>query len=154
MSEPYHVVCPHCDGVNRIPAARPAGAARCGKCHRALFEGQPLALNAERFQRHLDRSDIPLVVDFWAPWCAPCRAMAPAFAAAAGRLEPRLRLAKVDTEQERLLAGRHAIRAIPTLVVFHGGQERARQAGALAPERLLAWLEPFANGSGSSRSTG
>jgi len=140
MPAPIHVVCPHCDTVNRLPAERLGEGASCGNCKRALFTGAPVDLDATRFDRHLTRSDLPLVVDFWAPWCAPCRMMAPAFASAAARLEPLARLVKVDTEANPALAARFGIRSIPTLAVFRGGRELARQSGALDSASLERWV--------------
>lgn len=136
-----HTVCPHCEAVNRIPAERDKAVLNCGRCHRPLFTGQPVELGDAGFQRHIERNDIPVLVDFWAPWCAPCKMMAPQYAAAAARLEPRVRLAKVDTEQEPELGARLGIRSIPTLVLFKGGREVARQAGAMAAADIVRWVE-------------
>jgi len=141
MSDPLHVVCPHCDAVNRLPAARLAEKPVCGKCGQALFAGQPVDLNAGNFDRHIERSDLPVVVDFWAPWCGPCRTMAPTFARAAGELEPAVRLAKVDTEGEQQLAARFNIRSIPTLAIFRNGREIARQSGAVDAATLRRWVQ-------------
>lgn len=139
MSESLHVVCPACDAVNRVPSERLGPGAKCGKCRTALFTGRPIELDERRFARHLERSDLPLLVDFWAPWCGPCRMMAPAFEAAASRLEPRLRLLKVNTEEAQGLAARLGIRSIPTLALFRAGAEVARTAGAMDTGGIVAW---------------
>ncbi len=139
-----HVVCPHCHAVNRVPAERLADGGTCGNCKAPLFYGQPVELDEAGFERHLGRSDIPLLVDFWAPWCGPCKMMAPAFAQAARLLEPRYRLAKVNTEEAQGLAARLGIRSIPTLALFRGGREIARQAGAIDVNGIIRWVQ--ANG--------
>jgi thioredoxin 2 len=141
MSEALHTVCPHCEAINRLAGARLADSPKCGQCHRALFDAHPAELTAEKFRKHLQRNDIPLLVDFWAPWCGPCVAMAPQFAAAAGTLEPRVRLAKVNTELEQSLAGEFAIRSIPTLILFKGGREIARQSGSLGAADIVRWTQ-------------
>jgi thioredoxin 2 len=134
------IVCPHDGSLNRLPAARVGDAPRCGKCHHDLFSGRPLELAGADFDRHLGKSDLPLLVDFWAPWCGPCRMMAPAFEKAAALLEPALRLGKLNTEEEPEIAARYGIRSIPTLILFAGGREIARQSGALtSAEHIAKW---------------
>jgi len=135
-----NVVCPHCSTVNRIPGERLGDRPRCGKCSDPLFTGKPLELTAAGFDRHLQRSELPLVVDFWAEWCGPCKMMAPAFAQAAAELEPTVRLAKVDTEAQQSVAARYAIRSIPTLILFRDGREVARQAGAMSRNDIVQWV--------------
>lgn len=138
--ESMHVVCSECQSVNRLPADKLDLAPTCGKCRKKIFSGRPLALTAANFQRYITKNEVPVVVDFWAPWCGPCKMMAPVFAAAAKKLEPRVRLAKVDTEREKGLAGTFAIRSIPTLVIFQGGKEKVRQPGAMQEADLIRWV--------------
>lgn len=137
--EARHIVCPHCDAVNRVPLAKLAQGPVCGACGKALFTGVPVELSSARFEKHVARSQIPVLVDFWAPWCGPCRSMAPAYAQAATLLEPQCRVVKLDTEQAQELAGRYAIRSIPTLALFKNGREVARQPGAMDAAGIVAW---------------
>ena len=138
--ETLHLVCPHCHGTNRVRAADLDSAPDCGHCHRPLVTGAPVALDGTTFDKHVGRSHLPVVVDFWAPWCGPCRQMAPAFAQAARELEPQVRLAKLDTEAQPQIAGRYQIRSIPTMIVFRAGREVARVSGALPPGEIVRWV--------------
>lgn len=144
MTDPVHVVCPNCDGVNRLPRARLAERPKCGRCREALFSGEPVALDADRFARHVARSDLPLIVDFWAAWCGPCRAMAPIFARAAGELEPWARFVKVDVDANPGLAAQYKVQGIPALFAFKGGRVAAQQAGLADLNLLRGWVDRFA----------
>ena len=142
---PLRVVCPHCATANRVARDRLEDDPNCGHCKAALFPAGPMALTAENFDRHVVASgDVPLVVDFWASWCGPCRMMAPAFDEAASRLRAKVRLAKLDTEAQQAIAARFGIRSIPTLVAFRDGREVARQSGALQLTQLMQWIATHA----------
>jgi len=140
VSDPLHIVCPHCNTTNRVPTERAGSRPRCGNCHQALFNGHPVELDEAGFERHIAANDLPVVVDFWAPWCGPCRSMAPEFEKAAGILEPAARLVKVNTEVAQSLAQRFNIRSIPTMALFRGGREVARQSGVMGATAIASWV--------------
>ncbi|MFN3989627.1 MAG: thioredoxin TrxC [Erythrobacter sp.] len=139
MSDNIHIVCPHCQSINRVPRHKLDKHPNCGRCQHALFTGEAIALTTETFPRHLEKNDIPLLVDFWAPWCGPCKMMAPQFQQAARLLEPKARPAKVNTETEPAISAQFGIRSIPTLVLFRAGREIARQAGAMGAQDIVRW---------------
>jgi len=144
MSEKRRVVCLNCDSVNAVPVDRPAGEAKCGRCHARLFQGAPVELDAARLERHVANSDVPVIVDFWAPWCGPCRAMAPIFERAAQALEPRARFVKVNVDENPQAAQRYGVQGIPALFAFRSGQVAARQAGVTDMNALRGWVERLA----------
>jgi thioredoxin 2 len=141
MSESLHVVCPDCSTTNRVARERLDAQPRCGSCRQPLFSGRTIELDTTNFDRHLGANDLPVVVDFWAPWCGPCRMMAPAYEKAAGQLAAEVRVAKLDTEAQPEIAARFGIRSIPTLIAFRNGREVARQSGAMDLPGLLRWIK-------------
>jgi thioredoxin 2 len=144
-----HLVCPQCAAINRVPDARLADHPVCGRCRTGLLPDEPVALSGEAFERYLAHSDMPVVVDYWAAWCGPCRLMAPAFAEAAGQ-RPDIRFVKLDTEANQQIAGRHGIRSIPTLALFHRGRELARSSGVMTAAQLLQWIDARRPGEASA----
>ena len=141
MTDALLLACPHCSTLNRFPRERLSAGnkGKCGQCGSPLFDGHPVALDASSFEAHAAKSDLPVLVDFWAPWCGPCKAMAPQFERAAARLEPAVRLAKINTDEEQELAQRFGIQGIPTMILFHHGKPIARQSGAMDASAIERW---------------
>jgi len=141
MSDPLHIVCPSCNSTNRVPKDKLNAGGKCGKCKQALISGKPVELNQASFIKYVNNSDLPIVVDFWAPWCGPCKMMAPVFEQAAQQLSGKAVLAKVNTETEQTLSAQYNIRSIPTLAIFKSGQETQRTAGAMDLNSLKHWIQ-------------
>ena len=141
MSEPILVVCTHCLSTNRLPQDKLAAGGKCGACHEPLFSGQPVDLTTSNFQQFVQKNQIPVVIDYWAPWCGPCKMMAPVYAQVTRQMEPYVRFAKINTETQQSLAASANIRSIPTLVIYRGGVEVGRVAGALDEKNLIAWIQ-------------
>ena len=140
------IVCPACSAVNRLPPEKQAASAKCGKCHAPLFDGHPVALDGGNFSKHIGRNSIPVVVDFWADWCGPCKMMAPEFLKAAEAMEPAVRFAKLDTGAAPEQSAAHGIRSIPTMVLFQNGREVARQSGAMPAGQIVQWVRQMMRG--------
>jgi thioredoxin 2 len=141
MPDAATIVCPHCRALNRVPTERPARAAKCGSCHAALFDGRPAAVDEAGFNRHLRHDSIPLLLDVWAPWCGPCRAMAPMFERAATVLEPRVRLLRLNADEAPQVSARLGVRAIPAMFLFRGGRTLAQTAGARDADAIIGWVQ-------------
>ncbi len=135
------IMCPHCAGLNRVADEKLNDNPSCGKCKGDLFTGKPVEMNAEQFLRAYQKTDQPLIVDFWAPWCGPCQGFAPVFAQAAAQFEPRARFVKINTETEQQIGAQFAIRSIPTLAIFKGGKEITRMSGAMDLSSFSRWLD-------------
>jgi len=141
MTDILHIVCPGCSSINSMPRDKLADHPGCGKCKQPLFNARPTELTAYNFKKHINNDHIPVLVDFWAAWCGPCKIMAPVFEQAAVRLEPYVRVAKLDTEKEQGIAAQYNIRSIPTMIIFKNGREQTRKSGADSLESLISWVQ-------------
>jgi len=140
MSAFTHIVCPHCNGTNRIPAGTVPNEAKCGRCKQSILDTKPIELTPQNIQQHLEKNDIPVIIDFWAPWCGPCKMMGPNFEQAALNFKGQVRFAKVNTEDQQSLGAQFNIRSIPTLILFKNGKEIDRVSGALEANQLVTWI--------------
>ena len=140
MSKYTHIVCPYCDGTNRIPSDKTPNEAKCGRCKKSILDTTPIELSTKNIDQHIKKNDIPVIIDFWAPWCGPCKMMAPNFEQASRNFRARVRFAKVNTEEQQSIAGRFNIRSIPTLILFKDGKEIDRVSGALDANQLTQWI--------------
>lgn len=140
MSNGIHVVCVQCGIINRVPTEKPATEAKCGSCGALLFVGRPAEVDGEMFDRQITKGTLPVVVDVWAPWCGPCRAMAPQYEDAARALEPRARFLKLNSDDEQAIASRLAIRGIPTMILFRDAKEVDRVSGAMSARQIGDWV--------------
>ncbi|TCD14080.1 thioredoxin TrxC [Oricola cellulosilytica] len=140
MPDRVQVVCPACAAVNRLPSDRPAEKAVCGSCREKLFQGHPAEADTAMFDKQVARSSVPIVVDVWAPWCGPCKMMAPAFEQVAREMEPKVRFLKLNSDKEQQAAAKLGIRGIPTMILYSGGREIARQSGAMSASQITGWI--------------
>ncbi|WP_019216040.1 thioredoxin TrxC [Legionella tunisiensis] len=143
MNDIMHIICPHCHTTNRLLSTRLTEHPKCGKCQKLLFDGKPIPLDQTLFERYINNNDIPILVDFWAEWCGPCKIMAPHFESAANLLEPNIRLIKVNTEIQQALAARYTIQSIPTLMILFHGKEVARSAGVMSTQDIVRWAKQY-----------